>query len=138
MLSDATRVLYSATDLINFLGCPHATALDVEVLRGSLTAAKTSDDPYLEILKAKGDQHERRFLEQLKREGRSVIEISRDDPTHVKAEATKRAMREGADVIYQGALSSPPWHGYSDFLYKVEEPSDLGAWSYEVADTKLA
>ncbi len=28
--------------------------------------------------------------------------------------------------------------GYSDFLFKVDKPSDLGDYSYEVADTKLA
>ena len=30
------------------------------------------------------------------------------------------------------------WLGYADFLLRVETPSKLGAWSYEVADTKLA
>jgi predicted RecB family nuclease len=28
--------------------------------------------------------------------------------------------------------------GYADLLFKVNRPSDLGDWSYEVADTKLA
>ena len=28
--------------------------------------------------------------------------------------------------------------GYADFLRRVERPSDLGPWSYEVWDTKLA
>ena len=54
------------------------------------------------------------------------------------AERTRQAMRDGADVIYQGALTAPGWHGYSDFLLKVDTPSDLGDYSYEVADTKLA
>src|SRR5688500_13161486 len=130
--------IYSATDLITFLGCAHATALDVEVFRGSLHAGDKERDPYLAILATKGDEHERRHLEQLKRERRSVIEIAKDGLLAEKTDATLRAMREGADVIYQGALSSPPWHGYSDFLYKVGQPSDLGPWSYEVADTKLA
>ena len=30
------------------------------------------------------------------------------------------------------------WRGHSDFLHRVERPSALGAFSYEVADTKLA
>lgn len=130
--------IYSATDLVAFLGCSHATALDVQVLRGSLVAGDEKRDPYLEILKTKGDEHERRHLEQLKREERSVIEIVKEGSLTAKTDATLRAMREGVDIIYQGALSSAPWHGYSDFLYKRNEPSDLGAWSYEVADTKLA
>jgi uncharacterized protein len=54
------------------------------------------------------------------------------------AEATREAMRDGVDVIYQGALFHPPWYGYSDFLVRVDKRSRLGAHSYEVADTKLA
>ena len=138
MKKESGTPVYSATDLIAFLGCAHATALDMQVLEGSLAAGGEKKDAYLEILKAKGDEHEARHLEQLKRKGRSVIEIPRDGSLASKTEATHRAMREGADVIYQGALSNPPWHGYSDFLYKVDEPSGLGPWSYEVADTKLA
>ena len=46
-------------------------------------------------------------------------------------------MRAGAEVIYQAALVVPPWLGYADFLERVEEPSNLGAWSYEALDTKL-
>lgn len=29
------------------------------------------------------------------------------------------------------------WRGYAEFLERVETPSVLGGWSYEVADTKL-
>ena len=47
-------------------------------------------------------------------------------------------MRGGADVIYQATLFDGRWVGYADFLLRVERPSDLGPWSYEVADTKLA
>jgi uncharacterized protein len=47
-------------------------------------------------------------------------------------------MRDGYDVIYQGVLTAPGWRGYSDFLIKVDAPSKLGSWSYEVVDTKLA
>ncbi|HEU4994617.1 MAG TPA: TM0106 family RecB-like putative nuclease, partial [Gemmatimonadaceae bacterium] len=135
--------LYSATDLVAFLGCEHATALDVDALLGRLAAPRAESDAYLEVLKGKGDEHEKHHLQTLKDEGRSVIEIDRAGSLEARTEATRRAMREGADVIYQGALVSAPddaarWHGYSDFLYKVAEPSDVGAWSYEVADTKLA
>ena len=34
--------------------------------------------------------------------------------------------------------STTTWHGISDFLVRVNEPSDLGSWSYEAWDTKLA
>ncbi len=47
-------------------------------------------------------------------------------------------MRDGADIIYQAALADDTWAGRADFLRKVDSPSDLGSWSYEVIDTKLA
>ncbi len=48
------------------------------------------------------------------------------------------AMRSGADVIVQAALRDGRWFGRADVLQRVEQPSSLGAWSYEVTDTKLA
>jgi uncharacterized protein len=47
-------------------------------------------------------------------------------------------MRSGADVIVQAALLQGVWSGRADILRRVEIASDLGAWSYEVIDTKLA
>ena len=132
------KPLYSATDLLNFLGCRHATVLDIEIMSGMLRRPNSADDGYLEILKEKGMEHERLYLEKLKAEGRSIAEIDRDPSMEVMAERTRQAMRSGAEVIYQGALTAPGWHGYSDFLLKVKTPSDLGDYSYEVADTKLA
>jgi predicted RecB family nuclease len=132
------KPLYSATDLLNFLSCTHATVLDIEVMGGSLAASNGREDEYLAILSEKGLQHERRYLEKLRAQGKSVVEIEKTDDTEAMVEQTRQAMRDGADVIFQGALTAPGWHGYSDFLLKVDTPSDLGAWSYEVADTKLA
>ncbi|CAN5309586.1 TM0106 family RecB-like putative nuclease [soil metagenome] len=130
--------LYSAKDLLTFLGCTHSSALDLQLAGGAITADDDEDDPYLELLKEKGNAHEAHYLEDLKRQGRSVREIARVASLDEMAELTRAAMREGVDVIYQGALVELPWHGYSDFLLRVEKPSALGPWSYEVADTKLA
>lgn len=48
-------------------------------------------------------------------------------------------MKQGIHLIYQGALELDGWVGYADFIRRVETPSrNLGAWSYEVVDTKLA
>src|SRR6202040_2006052 len=38
----------------------------------------------------------------------------------------------------QGAFLQGAWSGRADILRRVETPSALGAWSYEVIDTKLA
>ncbi len=132
------KPLYSATDLLNFLGCNHSTALDIEVLAHRLESPRNGADPYLDLLKEKGLDHEREYLKQLRAKHDHVVEIEKDDAIEVMAERTVQAMRDGADVIYQGALTSPGWHGYSDFLIKVSQPSELGSYSYEVVDTKLA
>ncbi len=138
MQPDGAAVLYSAKDLINFLGCQHSTALDLQVAARALRAPEGVEDGYLDLLKAKGNAHERAYLEKLKAEGRSVREITRVESLDEMTAATRQAMRDGVDVIYQGALRSGPWHGYSDFLLRVDVASDLGNYSYEVADTKLA
>jgi uncharacterized protein len=132
------RPLYSASDLVNFLGCEHCTALDLAVLVGGHPPPASSEDEHLGLLQSKGIEHERRYLEKLRGEGRSIRAIARSESLDEMAEATRQAMREGVDVIYQGALVDRPWHGYSDFLIRIDHPSRLGAHSYEVADTKLA
>jgi predicted RecB family nuclease len=134
----AGQPLYSATDLLNFLGCTHATALDVEVMGGNIGFASDRKDDYLTLLSEKGDEHERNYLGKLKSDGRRVVEIEKEGSIDTKVAQTRDAMRTGAEVIFQGALTAPGWHGYSDFLIRVETPSSFGAWSYEVADTKLA
>jgi uncharacterized protein len=138
MQSYGDTVLYSAKDLINFLGCRHSTALDLEVASRRLPAPEAVDDPYLALLQTKGNDHERAYLEKLKSEGRSVREIVRVVSLDAMTDATRQAMHDGVDVIYQGALRSGQWHGYSDFLLRVDVASELGPYSYEVADTKLA
>ena len=47
-------------------------------------------------------------------------------------------MRAGRDVIHQASFRAANWSGRADFLLKVGQPSDLGAFSYEPADAKLA
>jgi len=90
----------------------------------------------------KGDQHEREYLAQLRSGGCEIVEIEADrglEGTRQAATRTIEAMRAGAEVIYQGVLfDGVRWRGHSDFLRRVESSSALGAFSYEVADTKLA
>ena len=47
-------------------------------------------------------------------------------------------MSSGADYVYQAYFEEDGLAGYSDFLEKVDSPSKLGDFSYEVIDTKLA
>lgn len=136
MRKDSGALLFSATDLVNFLGCQHSTYLDLRQL--SQPVEVPPPDETAVLLQQKGLEHERAHLASLKAKGLSVVEIDGGVSMDRRAELTRRAMAAGAELIYQGALIAPPWHGYSDFLVRVTEPSSLGGWSYEVADTKLS
>jgi uncharacterized protein len=128
--------LYSASDLVNFLGCTHATVLDVKNLAAPVSFPP--DDEAAQLLQEKGIEHEKAFLERLKASGKSAVEIPTGLPLHEQIALTREALKAGPDVIYQGAFSDGTWHGYSDFLLRVQTTSLLGAYSYEVADTKLS
>src|SRR5258708_28580307 len=129
-------VLLSASDLMRFMSCKHATALALRYARGEpLVPADDTEDA--KILQKQGDDHESRYLAKLKAEGHSVIEFDRNGVLAAAAQATRAALSQGQDVLFQGAFFASPWGGWSDFLIRVERPSALGAFSYEVVDTKL-
>jgi uncharacterized protein len=140
------RPVYAATDLVGYLACSHRFALERAALAG-LVKKPIRNDPAIETVAKRGRQHEQRYLADLKADGRTVVEIEApadDDPRprgerlRAQAAATERAMGDGADVIYQATFFDGTWLGLADFLLRVETASSLGAWSYEVADTKLA
>jgi predicted RecB family nuclease len=85
----------------------------------------------------RGIDHEAAYVDALEKSGREIIRIKRDTPER-GVEETVKAMRDGADVIVQGALRHEQWFGYADIIVRVDKKSDLGNWAYEVADTKLA
>lgn len=137
MRVDSGSRLYSASDLVNYMGCEHATLFDVRQLTEPVTLPP--DDDYAVLLQQKGIEHETAYLESLRREGRHVVEVASSNDLQQRARQTVEALKSGADVIYQGALLAPPWHGYSDFLLRRDGvESTLGDFAYDIADTKLA
>ena len=130
------QTLYSPSDLVTFLGCRHASVLDVKALSGDANKAKISEMG--QLLGKKGLEHENAYFQQLKAEGKSVVEIPKGSNLQERAKLTLEAMQSGADIIYQAVLFSAPWQGDADFLIKCDNPSNLGNFSYEVLDTKLA
>lgn len=134
-------LLLSASDLINFLECEHLIWLDLKRAHGRLDAEPKREDT-AELVARKGDEHEQRHLEALRAEhGDGLVEIDtgpgREELVDA-AERTRAAMVAGAPVIFQATFLHDGWRGHADFLERVERPSDLGEWSYEVVDTKLA
>jgi uncharacterized protein len=136
MRSESGQLLLSATDLANHLACRHLTALDRASAEGTLEPPFWHD-PDLDVLIQRGLEHERAYLEHLSRQGFGVHRLPGDDPEPA-AERTRSAMREGHDVIVQATLMAGRWHGRADVLRRVDRASELGPWSYEVVDTKLA
>ncbi len=140
------RLVFSATDLSRHLACPHLTTLRRAEASGEITPPLRYDDPRAEMLKQRGIEHEQRIRERLAAEGRTVATITEPGAPFAQQDGTTAAartvdaMRRGVDVVYQGRLEGGDgrWSGYPDFLLRVETPSALGAWSYEVADAKLA
>jgi uncharacterized protein len=133
----AGQFRFSASDLVGHIDCRHLTALDAAVESGSARKPKIWD-PVLEALVARGRAHEREYIEHLRGQGINVVSIEGGGVTSTQVEQTLTAMRSGAHVIVQGALLQGAWSGRTDILKRVEVPSALGAWSYEVIDTKLA
>ena len=137
------RLTYSATDLVGFLECGHLTSLDRAAAWGHLERPVRAD-PVLDRIAERGRHHEERFLDSLVSEGFRPVNLE-PDPNLPRAqrlargrEETLDAMRAGVDVIYQAVLFDGRRLGFADFLRRVEGPSALGPWSYEVWDTKLA
>ncbi|TLZ44553.1 MAG: TM0106 family RecB-like putative nuclease, partial [Gammaproteobacteria bacterium] len=96
-------------------------------------------DPLLQALFDRGLAHERAYVEHLRQAGHHVVEI--DGPAGIdeaRVDKTIEAMVAGVGVIVQGAFLRDGWAGRTDILKRVEVASALGAWSYEVIDTKLA
>ncbi|TIT93691.1 MAG: nuclease, partial [Mesorhizobium sp.] len=133
----AGELRLSASDLVGHLSCHHLSVLDRAVAEGQL-AKPTYWDPQLEVLRERGAVHERNFVQHLIDSGLETTRIDGVDISDAAVAATLRSMAAGTEVIVQGALRHGRWGGRADILRRVEKPSNLGAWSYEVLDTKLA
>jgi predicted RecB family nuclease len=132
-------IILSATDLNNYLACGHLIELDLATLRHELTRPGRLPGQ-ASLLAELGEQHERNYLDRLRDDGHEVVTIERSRDLAEAAEATERAMRERADIVYQASFFDGTWLGHADFLRRVDEPLPGGkwAWHYEVEDTKLA
>lgn len=136
-----TQLILAPTDLGNFLSCRHLSNRDLAAANG-VVERPVRYGPVLDELKARGGAHEAAYLGFLEEQGLTVARLGDKQPASDAANGanakTLKAMRSGVQVMYQPSLSDEHWAGRADFLRRVEVPSDLGQWSYEVVDTKLA
>lgn len=131
------KIWFSPTDLSQFYASPFASWMTRFQLENPAEKFEFAEDPTMTLLAKRGVEHELRYLAQLRTENKQIVEIERSD-FKTASENTLKAMGSGAQVIYQGAFVSETFRGFSDFLVRVDKPSKLGNFSYEVWDTKLA
>lgn len=130
------KIIYSPSDLSSHSSCKHLTQLNKQHARGEIADPEMYNNRVLTMLKEKGIEFEASHLQKLKDEGKTIAEINNEDPHAEKH--TIDAMKAGVDVVYQARLKEDgKWSGWADFLMRVDTPSNLGEWSYEVWDTKL-
>ena len=140
---DGTLIV-SATDLIGYLACDHLSTLELGRVEGRWERPHRRADPTVQLMQDRGDAHEAAYLERLRAEGRTIVEIAKDElttPDRLRdaAAQTEAAMRSGADIVFQATFFDGRWRGHADFLVRADRPSPaLGAWSYDIADTKLS
>lgn len=136
------HVIFSASDLNEFLECAHLSRLERSAAFGEIARPEPSESSAL--IASKGDEHERRYLESLRRaHGQSLVEFSQPADRSIESflaaeQQTVAAMERGASIIYQATFFDGSFLGRTDFLRRVESPSERFPWSYEVIDTKLA
>src|SRR5215831_9182337 len=133
------ELLFSPSDLSGFLACEHLTQLELAVALQQGRRPR-DENAYAELLRRKGEEHEQAFLAAIRDAGHRVVVVQRDGLRDFAggARRTLEAVRQGVDYVYQAVFSSGGWRGVADFLERVDRPSRLGAWSYQVLDTKLA
>jgi len=130
--------MFSPTSIANFLACQHLSALNRAESAGQIKRPFFAD-PGLDLLVKLGLAHEEAYLRHLAEEQNlQIARIPSDISWKDAAAQTVAAICGGAEVIYQATFVTEQWQGRADFLSRVDKPSALGPWSYEVVETKLA
>jgi len=121
----------SASRLNNFLGCAHHAALWLDGVE-----APEENNPSLDLVRAKGFEHEAVVLSGLESAYGRAVAIPDKAPLEVRLAETVAAITAGAPLIYQAALANERWIGFPDFLIRTGEHEGLAL--YEPEDAKLA
>jgi predicted RecB family nuclease len=133
------RLVWSASDVVDFLACEHVTSLERAVAAQSLARPAASDE--LKIVLERGREHEKAILTMLADGVGELVSIERRPGTAgyaAGASETRAAMAAGVPLITGATFLDDDFVGFADLLVRVESPSCFGTWSYEVADIKLA
>ncbi len=129
---------HSPSSLMRFFESPYES-LVYKYLREVDRDAVQEDpeDSFMQIASKKGDQHEMDLFNDLSSQN-ITSKIILDGEQEDMIEATKFAMSQGVEMIYQGAVGDNQFFGRTDFLHKIKGKSDFGEYAYEIWDAKLA
>lgn len=142
----AGRWIVSPQDLIAEFECDHRTSLDFAVKTGELTAP-VIEDAGLALLQQQGIAHEQARLDGLeptlrvKRLGTPAYSL---EAYEAAWHATKAAIDDEYDAIYQATLFTGDFVGFADFLVLARDEAGQvlrdasGVAIYEPVDTKSA
>ena len=148
-------VFTSASDLTAAVQCEWGLMRRLDAKLGRIDAVPEIEDAMLARAGVLGGEHEARQLEKYLAEfgdwtpgsAGGVAQIAEPasrgdlDQLRMASEQTVTALRDGADVVFQGTFLDDGFVGFADFLVRaghVADGSDVGRWRYEVYDTKLA
>lgn len=137
MKSKNGNVRLSASDLSNLMACRHLIANEIAVSQNQKEAPKWAS-PDTWVLRQHGLEHEKNYLKHLRDSGLTVVDLGEIESDTRATEETQAAMKDGVEIIAQATLQSGHWFSRADVLRRVNQLSDLGSWSYEVYDCKLA
>ena len=129
------KIIYSPTDLNNYVACKYIIKNDLSAKDLGLKKKVKSADLKLRI--EYGNEHEKKYLKVLSQKYKKTIEIDPKQPKNKKYEETITAIKSGYDVIHKAYLLNDNFGGEVDFLVKIKSKSKLGDFSYEVYDTKI-
>jgi uncharacterized protein len=136
------QTFYSPSDLTEFHDSPFGSWC--KLCYAATDGAYPEPDPedaFLKMLQQAGIEHENWLVNELREQGRQVVDVTELCPGKdflKQHETTVRLMQEGTEVIVQAALMDDEFAGFADFVVRIDKPSVLGDYSYEVWDTKLS
>src|SRR6188474_2549445 len=103
------RWVVSASDLVGYIECQHLNGLSMAHALGELERPPpdSSDDDAVEVMRRRGYEHEQRYLDSLRADDRSIVQIPESrcvEEVRHAADLTRDAIAEGVDVIYQATF----------------------------------
>ena len=90
-----------------------------------------------DLLFKAGHEHEQVLIARLEAENKQVARLE-GGQSEADYEATRAAMRSGADYIWQASMHNDEMRGSADLLERIDKPSALGDWSYIPIECKLS